>query len=526
MLHGVAGMHWVCGCVNGHAVCCSSRYASICFKVRAQSNTCAAVHNKPFRQISFTSTTKHCHIPNSAFARVVHTTSMSLGVALIVCCTCAPHLQESGNWQVLLRALAALEAVLLRGSSQACGEIAVMFQSDPAPIRSALESPQAIVRERAAAVIKLLLGEEVAVAPAQGSGRKGTPRAAAAPVVADLLGDEEPVAGSSAAAGGAAGIDLLGGLDDLPPAVAAAAPAAAVAGAVARGSDALFSGLEVPAAAAPQTSDMFGGLDVGAGLSSQAPAAAPAVAVPGGAATGMASRNVPLDDLFSGLGTSDNVSAAGSPQLQAQQQQQQQHMQQQPHMQQQQRHGALPGTAGLASANGGPWLGPQQHMQQHPQQPMHSQPDSMAPPSSDPFSSVMPQQAAAAGMGYGMPPVQQQLVAGYGGMHGAPSNGSHPGLVQQQQAPGGMPYGGAPQHVQQQHVQQQQQGYGGMLLPGQQQAQPSWGGAPLAASGGSGNAKAWTGRDDVSNLMRHVASGGKHDPAFDFVSAEFSKRKG
>jgi len=30
--------------------------------------------------------------------------------------------------------------------------------------------------------------------------------------------------------------------------------------------------------------------------------------------------------------------------------------------------------------------------------------------------------------------------------------------------------------------------------------------------------------DEVSNLMRNVASGGKHDPAFDFVSEEFKKR--
>ncbi|WIA42842.1 hypothetical protein OEZ86_008769 [Tetradesmus obliquus] len=49
---------------------------------------------------------------------------------------------ESPRWQVVLRALAALEAVLQRGSNQACGEVAVMFQSDPQPIRACLQSPQ------------------------------------------------------------------------------------------------------------------------------------------------------------------------------------------------------------------------------------------------------------------------------------------------------------------------------------------------------------------------------------------------
>ena len=54
------------------------------------------------------------------------------------CCA----LQESPRWQVVLRSLAALEAILQRGSSQACGEVAVMFQSDPTHVRNALSSPQ------------------------------------------------------------------------------------------------------------------------------------------------------------------------------------------------------------------------------------------------------------------------------------------------------------------------------------------------------------------------------------------------
>lgn len=37
---------------------------------------------------------------------------------------------------MVLRALCALEAVLERGLTQSCGEIAVMFQSDPQPVRA------------------------------------------------------------------------------------------------------------------------------------------------------------------------------------------------------------------------------------------------------------------------------------------------------------------------------------------------------------------------------------------------------
>lgn len=56
----------------------------------------------------------------------------------VLCCA----VQESPRWQVVLRALAALEAILQRGSTQACGEVAVMFQSDPSPVRNTLSSPQ------------------------------------------------------------------------------------------------------------------------------------------------------------------------------------------------------------------------------------------------------------------------------------------------------------------------------------------------------------------------------------------------
>jgi hypothetical protein len=62
--------------------------------------------------------------------------------AVLCCAVLCCGLQESQRWQVVQRALAALEAVLQRGSSQACGEVAVMFQSDPSPVRNALNSPQ------------------------------------------------------------------------------------------------------------------------------------------------------------------------------------------------------------------------------------------------------------------------------------------------------------------------------------------------------------------------------------------------
>ena len=48
-------------------------------------------------------------------------------------------LQEDPSWQVALRALYAVEAVLAQGATAACGEVAVHFQARPAattPLRS------------------------------------------------------------------------------------------------------------------------------------------------------------------------------------------------------------------------------------------------------------------------------------------------------------------------------------------------------------------------------------------------------
>lgn len=73
-------------------------------------------------------------------------------------------MQNSPSWQVVLRALYALEAVLTRGSSQACGEVAVMFQSDPSSVTRAASSSQSAVKDRAQRCLKLLLNEDAPVA--------------------------------------------------------------------------------------------------------------------------------------------------------------------------------------------------------------------------------------------------------------------------------------------------------------------------------------------------------------------------
>jgi hypothetical protein len=62
--------------------------------------------------------------------------------------------------QVVLRSLYALESILQLGSSQSCGEVAVMFQSDPGPVVRSSGSKQSAVRERAVRCLKLLLGED------------------------------------------------------------------------------------------------------------------------------------------------------------------------------------------------------------------------------------------------------------------------------------------------------------------------------------------------------------------------------
>lgn len=144
-----------------------------------------------------------------------------------------PTPQGSPQWQVVLRTLCALEAVLQQGLTQACGEIAVMFQSDPSLVRSHITHAQQSVRERAAKCLKLLVGEEVELPAHQ-------PRKPAGPAP-DMLAGERPAAAAPAAAlapppvaakpKAADPFDLLGDLsspvkaaDGAVPAVAAAAP--------------------------------------------------------------------------------------------------------------------------------------------------------------------------------------------------------------------------------------------------------------------------------------------------------------
>jgi hypothetical protein len=133
---------------------------------------------------------------------------------------------------------------------------------------------------------------------AAGGARKAVSKAyqQQAALVPDLLGDDEP-ASSGAAAGG---IDLLGDLDALAPAVPepAAGGAAASGPAPAAAEDELFGGLQLgasaapppPAAAAGSSGDaMFDGLGVAAAV----PAAAMAPAHAGSSAL--------LEDMFSSL---------------------------------------------------------------------------------------------------------------------------------------------------------------------------------------------------------------------------------
>jgi hypothetical protein len=177
-----------------------------------------------------------------------------------------------------LRALCGLESVLKKGSSLGgAGEVAVMFQSDSSPVAAlgrvegggagggtGAAPVAAAARVCAARCYRLLTGGEelptVAAAPAASN---GPPKAAAA-------------------AAPAAGIDLLGGLEDevvVPAAAPAAVPVAAPA--PARGAiDLLSDGGVAPVAPAAATDDaatLFAGLQLSPGApAAAAPAAAPA----------------------------------------------------------------------------------------------------------------------------------------------------------------------------------------------------------------------------------------------------------
>ncbi|GIL73671.1 hypothetical protein Vretimale_5445 [Volvox reticuliferus] len=145
----------------------------------------------------------------------------------------------SGQWQQQLRAMYALEAVLVQGASQACGEVAVMFQSDPGPLQAATGHTQPAVRERASRVLKLLLGNDPVATIAPAAAAQTAPAAApAAPAqtTADLLG----------------GLDMLGGPVQGGYTGHQQQSQRMGSGATAGGADDIFSGLTLGTSTSPQ----------------------------------------------------------------------------------------------------------------------------------------------------------------------------------------------------------------------------------------------------------------------------------
>ncbi|CAL8466715.1 g6251 [Coccomyxa elongata] len=168
---------------------------------------------------------------------------------------------EDASWQTVLRALSAVEAVVQQGSTAACGEVAVHFQADPEPVRRAAASAQASVRQRAAALLKLLGSDDAASAPhaaqpspvgdLMGGMDEAAPAAAAQPSTQDLLGDlmdPVPAAQPSGMQGG-----IFDGL-----AVGPKAPAQAQS----LQSDSLTVAAPVSSASVAGAADMFGGLSL------------------------------------------------------------------------------------------------------------------------------------------------------------------------------------------------------------------------------------------------------------------------
>ncbi|KAL6764886.1 hypothetical protein V8C86DRAFT_1215418 [Haematococcus lacustris] len=150
----------------------------------------------------------------------------------------------SPQWLVVLRTLCALEAVLAQGLTQACGEIAVMFQSDPGAVRAALASPHAPLRQQAAKCLKLLVGEEGEFTSASAASQQAAGAAVGGGVgpvypdpLMDLMGGEVaavPLTAPAAAAapataqGGVANKGAAPSLDDLLGDLAAAVPTPAI----------------------------------------------------------------------------------------------------------------------------------------------------------------------------------------------------------------------------------------------------------------------------------------------------------
>eukprot|EP00884_Botryococcus_braunii_P011304 jgi/Botrbrau1/20174/Bobra.0173s0072.1 len=191
---------------------------------------------------------------------------------------------EGPSWQVALRALCALEAVIQQGSSTSCGEIAVYFQADASGVQRAASSPQASVKQRGSRVLQLL---GVSSTSAAGTSSKpssvpGAAQGGAPDLLGDLLGDSAVPSGQAQGTSGT--VDLLGDLLAPPTGSTLAGPPQA---------NTLFGGLDMGggtagvAAATPAVQgNLFGGLDFGA--------AAPA-------SNGSLSNGIAGPDLFGGL---------------------------------------------------------------------------------------------------------------------------------------------------------------------------------------------------------------------------------
>ena len=120
---------------------------------------------------------------------------------------------ELGSWQETLRALCALEAVLLESSTfPVAGEIAVHFHGagPVGVVKRAAQSTQTTVRQRAERVLKLLGAETL---PDESATTTTTTTTSGG--IVDLLGGGGSDGGGGGG-GGATAVDLLAGLDVVP----------------------------------------------------------------------------------------------------------------------------------------------------------------------------------------------------------------------------------------------------------------------------------------------------------------------
>ncbi|KAI3432257.1 hypothetical protein D9Q98_003818 [Chlorella vulgaris] len=370
-------------------------------------------------------------------------------------------LEAAAPWQSTLRALCAIEAVVEGGSSTACGQLAVHFQTRPEAVAKAAESPQASVRQRAQKLLALLGGDGGSqsgggITAAAGTAHQQQQQQQQPLFTEDLLGEAEPAAGldllqdlagpspappsasstaAAAAPTAAAPVDLMAGLSMATspgpaPAVVVQQPDGALGGGGPAAAADPFAGMlltcdmsAVPGGTAGQAGSSLSPqppaaspLDLLGGLSFQAApgAAAPRMAAPQAAFSAAPQQLGDLGDLLGGLSVSP-AQPAGVPLGSGfQQQPMQQQPMQQPSYQ--------PFGGGIASgAMPSLGLGLQQ------QSPMHM-------PLSGPFSG----QAAMLR--------QQQQAAGYQ-PHGSWSSGSGSSLGHGSTAAFGTPASAVQQHA-------------------------------------------------------------------------------